>query len=396
MVRRDLAALALYSLLSSNRGGLFIVFLPIYLVEVQGASLPAALAILSVAYIAASLFGPWLGRWSDRLGRRRPFLVAGEVTAFPLFLAIVWAPNYVVAGALFVAAQLALAIGSPAYNAYVADVTAVGERGFGYGLLNATSSAGGVVGFLLAGFVTLEFGLAALFPFVVAVTAGTVSLVVLAVPESPVRARPPSRPPDPKAMRPVYRFSWAVSIRAIGNGALGSYYGYLASRLGANAFEVGLVAVAGLATGAVVSLPLGRWIDRRGELRGIWLGTVLTVIATALFAFSTSWLGTVPAQSVRYAGLALLGPAMSAWVARAAPAHRQAEAQGAFALINSTLWSAGPLVGAVGLLLAGPTGLYLVVLVTTLVSLALMELWYGEMGLRGRRAAPDRGAGAPG
>ena len=392
MARRELIALSLYSLLASNRGGLFIVFLPLYLVEVKGASLPAALVILSLAYIPASLIGPWVGRLSDRAGRRRPFLIAGEVTAFPLFLAIVFAPGYLASGALFIAAELALAIGSPAYNAYIADVTHSSERGFGYGLLNATSNAGGVVGFLIAGWLTLQFGLSALFPFVVAVMVGTVSVVILVVPEAPSVARPPARPPA-GVLRPVYLFSFAVSIRAIGSGALGTYYGYLAAHLGANNFEVSLVAVAGLLTGAVVSLPLGRWIDRRGEIRGIWYGTVLGILATAMFAFSTTWLGTVPAQAVRMAGLALVGPGMQAWVARTAPAHHRAEAQGAFALVNSTLWSTGPLVGAVMIALWGSLGLYLMIIGTTALSLALMEMLYGEMGLRQRWRG--RGAAAP-
>ena len=387
MARRELLALSLYSLLASNRGGLFIVFLPLYLVDVKGASLPAALVILSLAYIPASLIGPWVGRLSDRAGRRRPFLLAGEVTAFPLFLAIIFAPGYLAAGALFIAAELALAIGSPAYNAYIADVTHSGERGFGYGLLNATSNAGGVVGFLLAGWLTLEFGLGALFPFVVAVMVGTVSVVWLVVPEAPVVVRPASRSPA-GVLRPVYLFSFAVSIRAIGSGALGTYYGYLAVRLGANNFEVSLVAVAGLLTGAVVSLPLGRWIDRRGEIRAIWYGTLLGILATALFAFSASWVGTVPAQAVRMAGLALVGPGMQAWVARTAPAHHRAEAQGAFSLINSTLWSTGPLVGAVMIAFWGSLGLYVMIIGTTALSLGLMEVLYGEMGLRARLRGP--------
>src|SRR5271157_1765426 len=134
MARRELLSLSLYSLLASNRGGLFIVFLPLYLVEEKGASLPIALAILSLAYVPASLIGPLVGRLSDRARRRRPFLIAGEAIAFPLFLSIVFAPGYLLAGGLFVAAELALAIGGPAYTAYVADVTGVGQRGYGYGL----------------------------------------------------------------------------------------------------------------------------------------------------------------------------------------------------------------------------------------------------------------------
>src|SRR5271157_2170567 len=151
MPSRELLSLSLYSLLASNRGGLFIVFLPLYLVEVKGASLPVALTILTLAWLPASLIGPWMGRLSDRAGRRKPFLLLGEAAAFPLFLAIVFAPGYLLAGALFIAAELALAIGGPAYNAFVADVTRTNERGEGYGLLNATSNAGAVAGFVLAG-----------------------------------------------------------------------------------------------------------------------------------------------------------------------------------------------------------------------------------------------------
>jgi MFS family permease len=384
MGRRELLSLSLYSLLASNRGGLFIVYLPLYLVEVKGATLPQALTILTLAYVPASLLGPWVGRLSDRARRRRPFLLAGEAAAFPLFLAISFAPGYLAAGTLFVAANLALAIGSPAYTAYVADVTRSGERGAGYGLLNATSSAGAVAGFLLAGWVTLAFGLAALFPLVVGLMVGTLSVVLFAVPDLTVEAAaaPPRR--SLAEVRPVVTFSFAVSIRAIGSGAIATFYGYYAASLGANSFEVGLVAIAGLLTAALVSLPLGRLIDRRGEIRGIWYGTLLSLASFVMFLLATQWVETVPAQAVRNGGLALVGTGMQAWVARIAPAGRRAEYLGIFALINSSLWSIGPLVGALALLLAGYDGLFAMAIVTTIVSLLVMEFLYGEMGLLSR------------
>ncbi len=393
MARRELLSLSLYALLASNRGGLFIVYLPLYLVEVKGATLPIALAILTFAWLPGTLLGPWLGRLSDRSRRRRPYLLAGEALAFPLFLAITFAPGYVAAGALFVAAELALAIGAPAYTAYVADVTRTHERGEGYGLLNATSNAGGVVGFLLAGVVTFLFGLGALFPFVVAVMVGTLSVVVFLVPD--ITLPHPTAPRRPlREMRPVVTFSFAVSIRAIGSGAIATFYGFLAASLGANDLEVSVVAVAGLLTGAVVSLPLGRLIDRRGEIRGIWYGTVLTLASYGIFLFSTEWAETIPAQAVRNAGLSFLGPGMSAWVARAAPADQRAEYLGMFTLINSSLWSVGPLVGAVALEVAGYTGLFAMAIATTIVSLVVMELLYGEIGLRRRYAPRSSGAAA--
>ena len=392
MPRRELLSLSLYSLLASNRGGLFIVFLPLYLVELKGASLPAALTILTLAYVPSSLIGPWMGRLSDRVGRRRPFLLLGEASAFPLFLAISFAPGYLLAGALFIAAELALAIGAPAYTAYVADVTRENERGEGYGLLNATSNAGAVAGFLIAGLVTYWFGLGALFPFVVAVMVGTLSVVIFLVPDVKLELPPPRRRPL-REMKPVITFSFAVSIRAIGSGAVATFYGYLAASLGANSLEVSAVAIAGLVTAAVVSLPLGRWIDRTGEIRAIWYGTALALASYGIFMFSTSWFEVIPGQAVRNAGLSLVSPGMLAWVARVSPIDRRAEYQGVFALINSTLWSVGPVVGAAAILVGGYLGLFLMAIATTVVSLVAMEFLYGEMGIRARLHRP--GAPAP-
>lgn len=392
MVRRELLSLSLYSLLASNRNGLFVVFLPLYLVEIKGASLEAALAILSLAYVPASLIGPWVGRLSDRAGRRRPFLLVGEALAFPLFLGIVFAPGYLVAGALFVAAELALAIGNPAYTAYVADVTGEKERGEGYGLLFATSNAGGVVGFVLAGLVTYWFGLGALFPFVVVVMIGTLSVVLFLVPDVRL-GLPPARPRPLRKLRPVVTFSFTVSIRAIGSGAVVGFYGYYAASLGANNLEVSAVAIAGLLTSAAVSLPFGRWIDRIGELRGIWYGTALALASYGIFILSTDWRELLPAQSTRMAGMSLVSPGMLAYVARMAPADQRAEYLGAFSLVNSTLWSLGPLVGAAAILVGGYLGLFLMAIGTTVISLVLMEMLYGGIGLRYRiRRASDAGS----
>jgi MFS family permease len=392
MPSRELLSLSLYSLLASNRGGLFIVFLPLYLVEVKGATLPVALTILTIAWLPASLIGPWMGRLSDRAGRRKPFLVIGETGAFPLFLAIIFAPGWFIAGTLFIAAELVLAIGGPAYTAYVADVTRANERGEGYGLLNATSNAGAVVGFVLAGVITLVYGLWALFPFVVIMMVGTLAVVILIVPDVRVQVSTQRRPL--REMRNVVTFSFAVSIRAIGSGAVAAFYGFLAASLGANSLEVSVVAIAGLVTGALTGVPLGRAIDRLGEIRGIWYGTALTLASYGIFMFSTNWSEVVPAQAVRNAGLSLLGPGMNAWVARMAPPDQRAEYLGVFSLINSSLWSVGPLVGAIALVLYGYFGLFVMAIGTTVISLVVMEFLYGEMGIRARFAGRQTDAGA--
>jgi MFS transporter, DHA1 family, tetracycline resistance protein len=379
VVDRALVGLSLYSLLSSNRSGVFLVYFPVFLVEIDHAPIPLTLAFTSAAYVAGSLIQPVAGRWSDRVGRRRPFLIAAELGALPLFLSIPFVPGYFAAALAFIAGETVLNLGSPALNAYVADVTRDRTRGGAYGLLNAASSGGGIAGFLIVGVLVLDLGFHYLYYFVALVQLGTLAILFLQVPDDRATGTPTRRPLG--EMKEVAYFSTTVSIRSLGAGAVGAFYGIYAGALGANLFEVSLVAIAGLATMAIFSLPIGRLVDRMGEIRGLLWGTGVSVVGIVLFLVASNWVQLLPAQGFRNLGFAFLSPAMLSWVARLAPPGRRAEYLGVFSLINSTLWSLGPLAGSAAFSLAGPAGLFGFSIGATVVSLVAIEGFY----VRGRR-----------
>ncbi|MDE1820530.1 MAG: MFS transporter [Euryarchaeota archaeon] len=384
MERRPLIVLSLYQLLSSNRGGLFTVYFVLFLAKDKGSSIAEGLVILSAAYVGASLIGPLVGRWSDSLGRRRPFLLVGEVGSLPLFLAVPFLPGFLLAGAAFVAAEVVLAFGSPAVNAFVADVTGAKERGWGYGLLQATGAAGAIAGFLVAGYLVDRFGYVVLFYMVAAVMVGTISIVLFFVPDT--RTAPSASRRPWRELKGVGIFSTTVSIRALGAGAVVTFYGVYAATLGASAFEISLIAIAGLVVTALLSVPLGRVVDRIGEVQGMVWGTTISIVAMVLYLLATRWEELVPARATYQVGFALMNPAMLSWVARIAPEARRAEYLGFFALINSTLWSLGPFVGGIAYQLAGPFGLFLFAIVATVISLVAIELIYV---IRERRCRSD-------
>ncbi len=394
MARNALVPLALYTLLASNRSGLWTVFFPLFLVESRGASEPFALALLSAAFVASSLLGPIAGRWSDRLGRRRPFLLGAEAGALPLFLAVPFLPTALSAGLVFVAAMAVLSLGAPALSAYVADITGERGRGRGFGLLNAVAASGGIAGFFIAAFLSEAFGYPSLFFFTTAVMVGTVLVLLTLVAEgSPVR---PAVRTSPREYRSLAVFSVAVSVRSLGVGAVGTFYGLYAISLGATPLGVSLIAVAGMAALALASVPGGRYVDRAGEIRGIWLGTLLTLGGIVLFLVADQWYFLIPAQGVRSLGLAFLSPGMLAYVANRAPAGRRAEHLGIFSLVNSTFWSVGPLIGGILLAVGGSVALLGFALAVTLVSLAAIELLYvPRRRSRGNDPVP-RMPGSPG
>ncbi len=383
-----MAALALYSLLASNRGSLFTVYFALFLVTEKGASLPFALAVLSIAYVGASLLFPVMGRWSDRVGRRKPFVVASEGLALPFLLAVPFMPGYWAAGLVFIAAEWILSLGSPAINAYVIDSTLRGTRGRWYGLLGATNSLGAAIGFPIAGFLIGVYGFNALF-----LVAGTVMVlafltVLLLLPDIRAPVAPPSRPL--REMRSLGVFSFAVSVRAIGWGAVVSFYGAFAFLLGASAFDISLIALSGWAVGALISVPAGRLVDRLGEIRAMLLGALVSLGAMFIFLFTTFWPELFPAQIVYRVGFAFMNPAMLAWVGNLAPEGRRAEYLGFFSMVNSTMWSSGPLVGALVLASGGPQSLFLMATLATVVSVVAIPVLYRSEIFR-----PGRGSARP-
>lgn len=392
MARRTLLSLALYQLLASNRTGVFLAYFPLFLVDARGASVAVALAFTSAAYLGGSAIAPLAGRWSDRLGRRKPFLVGAELGALPFYLAIPFLPGLAASATSFVVGTTVLGMGSPALNAFVADTSRAGQRGGSYGTLTSASAFGSILGFLVVAALVDRFGFEYLFYFTVGVMAVTATYVLTVVED--VRApRSVSALPIRDAL-PVALFSVAVSIRTLGTGAVGAFYGIWATDLGASYFEVGLIAVAGLGTTAVAAIWSGRQVDRTGEWRNLVWGSGISVLAWTAFLLAPAWYYLLGAQSLRQFGFTLLSPAMLVWVSRIAPAERRAEYLGLFTLINSGFWSLGPSAGGLAFELGGPPAVFLLAISVTLLS--LVAIFAFQNHYRRTEKAASRGTSGPG
>ena len=386
---RTLLVLSVYQLLSNNRSSLFTVYFVLFAYQKEGASVSAGLAAFSAAYVISSLVGPLAGRLSDRLGRRRPLILFAEAGSLPFFVLVPVVPGFFLVATFFVVAETILSFGTTALQAFVADISAERERGRSYGFLNAMGSAGAVAGTLVAGVVAELFGLEAVFYMVGFLMAGTILLVIFAVPEAKHPTVPGRKPL--REMKGLTVFAVATSVRTLGTGAVTAFFGTYAAILGASNFEVSLVAVAGLGTTAFVGTRLGRSVDRVGEIPGYIYGTVIVVGSLFIYALSSVWFELVPARIVYAAGFALLSPAMLSWVTKMAPENRRAEYLGFFSLINSTLWSFGPVPGGAVEAVYGPLGLFGFALAMTLVSLVAVYALYSRGA--GGRAVPPSGPG---
>lgn len=366
--------LSLYQLFSNNRSSLFTVYFVLFVVVKDHISVSEGLAVFSIAYVSSSLISPVAGRVSDRLRRRRLLLLAAEASSLPFFILIPIVQGFLLVSVFFILAESLLSFGSTALQAFVADITPAEERGASYGLVSAVGAAGSIIGTLLAGAIAQVFGLDYIFYMVGFIMAGTILLIIFAIPEVNL---PPSSSRRPfREMKNVAVFSVATSVRTLGTGAVTAFFATYAYSLGANPFEVSLVAIAGLATTAVLGTKLGRVVDRVGEIHGYIYGTLIVVASLFVYAISGTWIDIIPARIIYSTGFALLSPAMLSWITKVAPENRKAEYLGFFSLINSTLWSLGPLPGGAVEATWGPLGLFVFATVMSLISVFSVYFLY--------------------
>ncbi|MDG6957550.1 MAG: MFS transporter, partial [Nitrososphaerota archaeon] len=138
---------------------------------------------------------------------------------------------------------------------------------------------------------------------------------------------------------------------------------------------------------------LGSQVDALGEIRGYLYGTMTVGGSLLIFVLAGAWPELIPARIIYAAGFGLLSPAMLSWVSKIAPEGRTAEYLGVFSLVNSTLWSFGPLPGGLIQGLLGNVGLFAFAIVATAGSVvAVYALYWKPTTAAGAASGP----GSPG
>lgn len=178
--------------------GVILPILPLY-AEGQFQGSVQQITLLSSAYFGAQfLAAPWLGRLSDRYGRRPLLIVSqmGTVAAFILFIFAgplgeqieAWGLNLPLTGGMVMLFTARILDGITGGNitiaqAYVSDITSDENRAQGLGLLQAAFGAGFVFGPAFGGLLG-NFGTVVPFIGAAIVTTGTLLLTLFTLQES--------------------------------------------------------------------------------------------------------------------------------------------------------------------------------------------------------------------
>jgi MFS family permease len=405
--------------------GAFLPILPLYL---SGRGIDfATLGLIVAAWPAARLVAEPIFGWIADRTARKPLMIGALIVnaaVIPLPLFVSGATAFVVLRAL---AGLATAAYDPAARGFLVDATPEDRRGEAFGLYGAAQMAGLLFGPAIGGFGASIVGDEA-FTFWLAAVASVLASGVIAaavregrrthvasgIPAEGVAELPgspravPGDPTEPLAegrrAGPAAPLSLAnrllvaaIVINLGGSFAQGTYevvWSLFLTSLGAGLDLVG-------ATFATFAIPIllfspaaGRFVDRRGGLAFIIVGTVMPAIAGVCYTLIRDPILALPLIVFEATGFAILFPALYAVVAAGSPSGRSSTAQGLFG-------AAGTVGFIVASLIAGRLAEidirlpFWMFVVTSLVALGI-GLVIGAGRIRSIGSSPDGEGGEPG
>lgn len=284
---RNVVALGVVSGLTDISSEMLYPVVPLFLTAVLGAPMSVVGAIEGAAEATASLLKAAGGVWSDRLGARKPFVVAGYG------LSAVSKPLMALAGGwpAVLAARLLDRTGkglrTAPRDALLAASADKQSWGLAFGFHRAMDTAGAVVGPLLALFLLERagWGYRGVFAFALAPALLSVLVAAWVVRDVPatVEERAAEGLPAPPLTRDFKRFAVFYGVFALGNSS-DVFLLMKAKRVGFSTSGVILAYVLYNLVYAVAATPAGALSDRLGRRRALALG--LAVFAAAYLGFA--------------------------------------------------------------------------------------------------------------
>ncbi len=341
-------ALGAVSFLTDAASEMIVPLLPVFLAGLGGGALALG-AVEGVAGAVASVLKLLAGRWSDRLGRSLPFVLAGyglSAAVRPL-VALAAAPWHVVA--VRATDRIGKGLRGSPRDAILARAVAPEARGAAFGVHRALDHAGAAVGPLLAValLATVTRDVRAVFWAAAVPGALSVAVILLFVREPPA--------PDPGRSAPGRAGGTASNVERRRRGRLGAFlvaYGcyalaavselFLLLRLGTGGrplplvgypvawFSMHVVKTAAAALGGALSDRVGR----RAVLSSAWIAMAASYLA--LGVFEAGW-GVWAALAIFSVQAGAVDGVQRAWVADVVPRARLGSGYGWFHFVEGFL-----------------------------------------------------------
>ncbi len=270
-----------FSLTATITGvGIVVPLLPVYAHDLGASGFYIAL-IFSAFSLSRSFFLPYFGRQSDKKGRK-PFIVIGLLCYTIISLAFIFSENVETLIVIRFVQGIASAMIMPVTQAYVGDITSVGNEGFSMGLFNISIFFGLSVGPLAGGVINDSFNLDAAFGCmgIFAFAAFFMSFLFLPPVRSErvvTRAKPP---PDWGLLLRDTKIMGLLIFRFAYTACIGIIWSFLPVFAGAkfsfSSSTIGILVMLGVFISGLMQTPMGYIADRFNRRIMVILGGLVT------------------------------------------------------------------------------------------------------------------------
>ncbi|MFI5370577.1 MAG: MFS transporter [Candidatus Eisenbacteria bacterium] len=339
-MHRNIVALGFTSLFTDVSTEMLIPVLPLFITATLGASATGLGLIEGVAECVASLLRTASGWLSDRIGRRKPFLVLGYGLSGAAKAAIGLATTWPAVLALRAADRLGKGLRNPPRDALIADSVPPAALGRAFGLHRGMDTLGAAIGPLVSWWLLARWhalgveGYRRLF-FVSAIPAALSLLVLLVFVRAPRHTPAPPRPLIGRTGALGGAFARFVAVDAVfqlGNSS-NAFVLLRTQGAGWSASQVALIYVAYNIVLAALSWPFGSLSDRIGRRPLLLAGYLMYALTYGLFALHATRGGVVVAFLLLAVQTALIDGQARSLVARLVPRETRATAFGVQATV---------------------------------------------------------------
>jgi DHA1 family multidrug resistance protein-like MFS transporter len=278
--------------------GIIDPILPLYAKSMKATGIQLGIIFAGFA-LSRSIFAPFVGQYSDRHGRKN-LMIAGLVLFTAVSVCFVYAKSPLVLTLVRLVQGFAVVLVTPVAQAYIGDLTPVGEEGKYMNLFFMSFFAGMAIGPYLGGYLTDRFNIRTPFYTMGGISLTVLVLVLFLVPESfAVKRHDEKRIPFFKSLLPVFKDKPMIGImtymatRGFYRWGFNTFFPLLAIKAEKmSPAGIGLVLSAYMLFGSILQYPFGLIADRfpSQKVNLILTGGSCSALSMCAVAYSRSML----------------------------------------------------------------------------------------------------------
>jgi MFS family permease len=317
------------------------LFLPLLMSEMGASVVDIGLVytLSDIVPLALNIIGGWL---SDRFGRLRT-ITWGNILRLLSFAVMFFANQWEWMILVFSLIGMGWALGGPSFAAFIADNTAEENRAKVYAVQHNVQNVINLSRYPLAGLIVARFSYKTM--ILVAAIFFIIGTIILAVLERMSQQK--QHQSDIKSDNIPFKKSFGLMIALVLAGGLFTWLFiidhandifvglsntlsviYFKDVVGVSVEQIGYLPTIGAIIAFFVTIPLGYWVDKKGENVGMGLAYFLLALHFAFPLIARNFLGLIPSALVYPFMMGLAVPASKSLISKAVPEEQRGIAFG--------------------------------------------------------------------